>query len=263
MMSLPSRRALLCPRCLAPVSVVTAHTASYYDPHFTHSCGFKGVLRWSRPARARRTSPMTKPKRLRPTQCIQTPKQPVAAKGKTELQERGAATARMAQRNTAPATKLRAVKSGAAQSGAAGGRPAVSQVLPKQSCAQPAGSSRKPAAMSKASRAGTAPKIAVGPAQRATEAAPTRPLLAKASSGTSARPGSKRASSSTARRPASSHPAKKSDKRKGRAPRKPNGPQHSAASRPVQEKPVAAVSRRKAKPQAAAPTSTKSRHRAA
>lgn len=47
-------RTLLCPRCMLPVSRVTRYTASYYDPHFRHVCGFEGVLRWARPARPSR-----------------------------------------------------------------------------------------------------------------------------------------------------------------------------------------------------------------
>lgn len=53
MMSFPSSRTLVCPRCLQPTSQVTLHTVSYYDPHFTHPCGFKGTLRWVRPPRTR------------------------------------------------------------------------------------------------------------------------------------------------------------------------------------------------------------------
>ncbi len=51
------KRMVRCPRCSGAVLHLTLHTASYYDPRFHHGCGFKGTLRWERPAcRARRDS---------------------------------------------------------------------------------------------------------------------------------------------------------------------------------------------------------------
>ena len=107
MMSHTSRRTLVCPHCLAPVSVVTAHTASYYDPHFAHSCGFKGVLRWSRPVRARHTVSAAKPRHLTAEQYVQPPHRPAPMEN-TKLPQRGAMAIRAARRDSATAGKPQA-----------------------------------------------------------------------------------------------------------------------------------------------------------
>lgn len=39
---------LRCPQCNKRVAEVTQFEVFYFDPHFHHGCGAKGVLRWDR-----------------------------------------------------------------------------------------------------------------------------------------------------------------------------------------------------------------------
>ena len=100
----PSRRTLACPRCLDPVSAVTAHTVSYYDPCFTHDCGFQGPLRWSRPARVRRL------KTALPQQAVLPLKHPSGAGKNTRADKRTAETASAAARKAVQVSKAGAVR---------------------------------------------------------------------------------------------------------------------------------------------------------